>query len=155
MKVAKPVIQLDHFVRNKSCCMKERALSLDEMHKPYVRGSRKSNNLPDSWDTTWIRRQKSWKYRCRKKHQWEKHKKKPAEIYNVTGKWPEKYLMYLYNKDRWIPVDYFHQNDVRKLVEDGKLLIIDPLDYYDKKFHRYLYFGVYVKRNPDYKERDE
>ena len=63
----------------------EKALSLDEEHKPYVRGSRKWKSLPDTYDTKWIRRKKSWKHRAKKEHQWVKHAMHPTEWAFIRG----------------------------------------------------------------------
>jgi hypothetical protein len=52
---------------------KLKALAQDEDHKPYVRGKQSPANLPNSWDTKWIKREKSWKsHKLRK--QWSKIK---------------------------------------------------------------------------------
>lgn len=52
---------------------KERLLSVDEEHKPYIRSKRSINYLPNSWDTQWIRRpKKSWKEKSKNKHQYDK-----------------------------------------------------------------------------------
>jgi hypothetical protein len=74
-KMAKVVVRNPHF----GCGTKafagtrEKALSLDPEHKPHIRGSRKCPNLPDTYDTKWIRVKKSWKDRVRKKRQWMPH----------------------------------------------------------------------------------
>ena len=75
-KMAKLVVRNPNF----SCGTKsfqgtrEKALSLDPEHKPYVRGRRRYPNLPDGRsDTKWIRIKKSWKYRTRKRKQWMPH----------------------------------------------------------------------------------
>jgi len=73
MKIAKPVYRFDRWIGDKRCCQREKALSQDEMHKPFVRPKRNKNNLPDSWDTKWIKRRKSWKHRVKKKKQWMPH----------------------------------------------------------------------------------
>ena len=80
MKVAKPVYRYDIWCGSKAFGgAREKALSQDEMHKPYVRGRRKAKHLPDCWtDTKWIKRQKSWKHRCKKKKQ---------RWYISTGNW--------------------------------------------------------------------
>ena len=124
MKVAKPVVTLDKWVGRKSCCMTERRKSLDETHRPYIRPKRTSRYLPDSWDTKWInvKQYRNWKHRCRKKHQWEKHKQTPKEIERVTGHFPDQYIMYLYGRvNRWIEIHWDHMDDVERLIEEGKL----------------------------------
>lgn len=82
LKMAKPVYRNPMFM----CGVKafggprEKALSLDEEHKPYVRGARKYPHLPDAWsDTKFIRRKKSWKHRVKKRHQWMPHFIVPSE----------------------------------------------------------------------------
>ena len=76
MKIAKPVYRVDDFwIGQKSFSgTREKSLAQDEMHKPYVRAKRNSNHLPDDWDDTkFIHREKSWKHRVKKRHQWMKH----------------------------------------------------------------------------------
>jgi len=124
MKIAKPVVTLDKWVGRNSCCITEHRKSCDKEIKPYIRAKRQHKSLPNSWDTKWIcvRQYRNWKDRCRKRHQWEKHKQTPREIERVTGHFPEKYLMYLYgHADRWVEIDWDHMADVEKLVEEGKL----------------------------------
>ena len=123
MKIAKPVITLEIYSGSKSCCMTERRKSLDEDHKPYVRAKRNSTHLPDSWDTKWIKVKefRNWKRRCKKQHQWEKHKQTPEEIKTVTGKYPDEYILYIYAQIKWVRIDTFHKEDVERLIEEGKL----------------------------------
>ena len=55
---------------------KEKKDNSDPEAKPYVRPKRRSNNLIDGFtDTKWIKKvnDKSWKTRCKKKHQYDKH----------------------------------------------------------------------------------
>ena len=40
---------------------KIKALAQDEDHKPYVRAKQRPANMPNTWDTKWIKREKSWK----------------------------------------------------------------------------------------------
>ena len=85
MKIAKPVYKYDMFCGTKKFAgPREKSLAQDEMHKPYVRARRNHNNLPDGWcDTKWIKRQKSWKHRCKKKKQWMKHIMGAFEKYSL------------------------------------------------------------------------
>ena len=124
MKVAKPVVILDHWIGRKSCCMDEHKRSCDKEIKPYIRSKRQHNLLPDSWNTKWInvRQFRNWKHRCKKRHQWEKHIQKPEEIELVTGSYPEKYLMYLYGRlDRWVEIDVRHMSQVENMINKGIL----------------------------------
>jgi hypothetical protein len=75
LKVAKPCYRYDMWCGSKAFGgPREKSLAQDSMHKPYVRAARNANNLPDAWDDTkFIKRQKSWKHRCKKKKQWMKH----------------------------------------------------------------------------------
>jgi hypothetical protein len=93
VKMAKLVVRSPHL----SCGVKAfsnarlKALAQDEEHKPYVRAKQNAAHLPDAWDDTkWIRRMKSWKYRCRKKHQWMPHWMTFSEwnwLRDVSGYW--------------------------------------------------------------------
>ena len=80
MKIARPVYRYGMWIGQKSCCQREKALSQDDMHKCHVRTKRNRNHLPSSWDTKFIKRQKSWKHRVKKKKQWMSH------IFSV-GEW--------------------------------------------------------------------
>ena len=87
MKIAKPVYKYDWFCGNKSFANgKLKSLAQDSMHNPYVRAKQNGNNLPEGWDTKWIKRQKSWKHRSKKKKQWVFHKKSDNEIKFVMKK---------------------------------------------------------------------
>lgn len=35
-----------------------------------VRAKRNKNNLPDPWDTQWIKIQRNWKWQSKKRRQW-------------------------------------------------------------------------------------
>lgn len=61
----------------------EKRKNSDPEIQEFVRGSRKPNKLIDSYtDTKWIKKvnDKSWKTRCKKRHQYEKHQKTRQEI---------------------------------------------------------------------------
>lgn len=73
MKRAKPVYTMSNYIGTKASCNVERALSVDPEIKPFVRAKRSNKNLPNSYDTKWIRRQRSWKHRARKASQHIKH----------------------------------------------------------------------------------
>jgi hypothetical protein len=65
---------------------REKALSLDKDHKPYVRGARTWHHLPDSYDDTkWLVRYRSWKHRVKKRHQWVAHVMRPNEWAWIRG----------------------------------------------------------------------
>ena len=123
MKVAKPVVNLDCWISSKSCCMQERRQACDKEIEPYVRPKRNMVHLPDSWDTRWIKVKmfRSWKHRCKKKHQWEKHKQTPQEIEIVTGYFPDAYIKYLYCQKKWIRIQHEHRDSVERLIEAGEL----------------------------------
>lgn len=86
MKRARPVYQFSFFIGTKSSCNNERALSVDPDIKPFVRAKRRNKNLPDSYDTKWIRRQRSWKHRCKKAKQWMQHFMTDFEKKFIKGK---------------------------------------------------------------------
>lgn len=59
----------------------------------YIRPSRRSKNLIDSYtNTKWLKRiyDKSWKNRCKKRHQYCKHKKSLYELRIINKKIKEK-----------------------------------------------------------------
>lgn len=91
-KMGRHCPQFDKFIRTRDCCMTERRLSVGDEHKPYVRPKR-FNDLPDSWDTQFIPRIKSWKHRARKRKQWMAHVMPVAEwkwIRGLTTWWSKK-----------------------------------------------------------------
>jgi hypothetical protein len=73
VKMGRHCPEFDIWIRQKSCCMDERRAYYDEDHRQYVRPKRNPNHLPDSWDTRFIHREKSWKNRARKKKQYIPH----------------------------------------------------------------------------------
>ena len=88
MKVAKPIYRNPNlgFCGSKAFSgTREKALSLDKEHRPYIRGSRMYPHLPNDWDTKFIPRQRSWKTRVKKRHQWVKHIMTPGEWRWVRG----------------------------------------------------------------------
>lgn len=63
--------------------LQEKKKNSDPEISEYVRAKRKPNNLIDCYSNTkWIRKihDKSWKNRCKKRHQYEKHKTTPKEM---------------------------------------------------------------------------
>jgi hypothetical protein len=99
---------------------RERLLSVDEEHKPYIRGKRSTNYLPNSWDTQWIRRpKKSWKERSKNKHQYDKVYHTLSEKvnnYELKDQFDEEEFLFLLKnryKDNWY---YFHsETDIKKM----------------------------------------
>jgi hypothetical protein len=89
MKRAKICLRTGEYVRcRRRSAQQEKKVACDEMHKPFVRGKRSVRQLPDTWDTQFIKIQRSWKWRCRKTRQWLSHKLTSYEIkYLKVGKW--------------------------------------------------------------------
>ena len=61
----------------------EKKKNSDPEIQEYIRPKRKPNQIIDGYtDTKWITKihDKSWKTRCKKRHQYEKHKMSPKEI---------------------------------------------------------------------------
>ena len=114
---------MDCWIGRKSCCSSERKQACDKDIKPYIRPKRNINYLPDSWNTKWInvRQFRNWKHRCKKKHQWEKHKQTPDEICLVTGSYPDSYIMHIYCRNKWIRIKHEHMDSVKKLIKSGIL----------------------------------
>ena len=104
MKLSKLIYIIDRWARRFSS-KREKALSLDEDHKKYIRAKRNKNHLPDSWsDTRWIPKIKSWKNRSKVSHQYEKHVQSEFELNtfydNIKLKQDFLFkLKTLYNKD--------------------------------------------------------
>lgn len=92
-KSAKLVVRIGNWVRS---CRKmihgETKFSVDPEHLPFIRGKRRKSHLPNTWDTQWIPKFKSWKDRSKVKHQWEKHEKSKEEL--------NKYYNYSWDKDQ-------------------------------------------------------
>ena len=124
MKKAKPVLKFGLCQGIKAFGGKrEKSIAQDEMHAPYIRSKRNATHLPDGWDDTkWIKRQKSWKYRCKKRHQWEKHQQTPEEVKITSDHYPEKYIIYLYgHSKRWTEIKPEHRSQVESLINRGVL----------------------------------
>ena len=124
MKLSKLIIRINQWIGRKSSCMAEKRKSYDKEVRPYIRPKRRPRMLPDSWDTKWInvRQFRSWKDRCKKRHQWERHCQSPEEVKIVTGRYPEDYIMRLYgHTDRWTVVENRHIEQVQELIEEGLL----------------------------------
>lgn len=76
------------FLRFKYYCgkyhtLQEKRKNSDPETYKYIRAKRKPNKLLDAYcRTKWIKKvyDKSWKNRCKKRHQYEKHKKSEQEI---------------------------------------------------------------------------
>lgn len=63
--------------------------------KKYVRAKRRKSNLPNAWDDNFVRREKSWKSRTKRKHQYRDKPREKCEIcvdVFESGKW---YMVYL------------------------------------------------------------
>lgn len=129
MKIAKLIYKFDIWVRHFSC-KKEKALSLDEDHKQYIRAKRNKNHLPDSWtDTRWISKIKSWKNRSKVKHQYEPHVQSEYELNYFFNNLKLKQdflfkLKTLYNKDG---IGWYFFTDKENL----KTFNPSEKDYYD------------------------
>lgn len=81
-KQAKKQFRLDYYtLKEKGGLHRELALTCDEMHRKYTRAGRGKNAIEYIGDFNYVREcryyhpfdDKSWKYRCKKRHQWEKH----------------------------------------------------------------------------------
>lgn len=95
LKQAKKHFRLEFCCRcqgNKGGLFRELIISCDPEHRPYIRARRRKNgieyagNYADYRDG-WYHKQydtKSWKSRCRKRHQWEKHFHTAYEIENAN-----------------------------------------------------------------------
>jgi len=99
----------------------ERRKAADPEIMDLIRPSRNVTNLPDSWDTQFIHKEKSWKHRCRKNHQYEFHYQTEDEINYVTGHHTLGYLMYLYGHSKWVKVCHWEIADVQDLINKGIL----------------------------------
>lgn len=101
LKQAKKHFRLESCCRNqgdKGGLYHELILTCDPEHRPYIRARRRKNAIKYAGDFDYSREnsyhrqhdKKSWKSRCRKRHQWEKHFHSAYEIGNA----------YLENKER-------------------------------------------------------
>lgn len=108
-------------------CMNEKRSSVDNEWKEFIRPKRSINNLPDSWNTQWIRRPKrSWKEKSKNKHQYDKIHHTLKEKTNNFGKLRDQFeedeLIFLLKtkyKDKWyyfnFELDKNGKIDVNKL----------------------------------------
>jgi hypothetical protein len=116
---------------------RERLLSVDEEHKPYIRSKRSTNYLPNSWDTQWIRRpKKSWKERSKNKHQYDKVYHTLSEKvnnYELKDQFDEEEFLFLLKnryKDNWY---YFHYtyNEAGKIDLNNLYSVVHNNTWYD------------------------
>lgn len=109
---------------------KELKESSDLENKKYIRASRNRNNLPNTYNTQWIKKIKNWKHRSKKQHQYEKHKLSKGELnyyYNYMDDQQE--LLFILSKlkeDEWYEVETEDQkvltcyyNAAKALYESG------------------------------------
>ena len=118
--------------------MNEKRLSVDDEQIPFIRGKRKYNQLPDSWNTQWIvRPKKSWKEQSKNKHQYDKiyhtlSEKTHSYNWSLRDKFEEDELLFLLKtkfKNDWYYFQY-------KCDENGK---IDLKELYNVKFENQWY----------------
>lgn len=160
-KLAKEIFRINKYAGNYSS-IQEKRISLDEMHKPYVRSKRKSKNLPDSYThTRWIHRIKNWKHKSKVKHQWEKHKKTLTELdiceNNKALKNEFLYILKTKYKNSWYEFNFlnndFYYYIAVDLVNENKLegkFIIKTWNFNDfnilKTYSRKILIAVKLKQ---------
>ena len=159
-KLAKEIFRINKHVGNYST-IQEKRISLDEIHKPYVRSKRSCNNLPDSYSNTrWIHRIKNWKHKSKVKHQWEKHKKTLTELdiceNNKALKNEFLYILKTKYKNSWYEFNFlnndFYYYIAVDLVNENKLegkFIIKTWNFNDfnilKTYSRKILIAVKLK----------
>ena len=159
-KLAKEIFRINKYAGNYSS-IQEKRISLDEMHKPYVRSKRSCKNLPDSYThTRWIHRIKNWKHKSKVKHQWEKHKKTLTELdiceNNKALKNEFLYILKTKYKNSWYEFNFlnndFYYYIAVDLVNENKLegkFIIKTWNFNDfnilKTYSRKILIAVKLK----------
>ena len=140
---------IDRYFRRFKCGKREKALAADNEHKQYIRAKRNIVHLPDAWDDYVLFRPISWKKRCKKKHQYDKHKLSNYELtyfyYNINVKQKLLYKLSTLPNDKWFEicdiqgnqlVDYNIYNAAEELytegLVDGECVEIDFIDYFNK-----------------------
>lgn len=118
--------------------MREKRLSADLEQQEFIRGKRTLNNLPDSWNTQWIRRpEKSWKEKSKNRHQYDKISHTLSEKvhglnFALRNKFEEEEFLFLLKtkfKNNWYHFQY-------RFDENGK---IDLKDLYSISFENDWY----------------
>lgn len=88
--------------------IKETKIASNPETKKYIRAKRNIHNLPDTWNTQWIKKIKSWKARSKKPHQYNKHKMSNDEInYFYNNAFNQQELLYILSKlkdDEWLEI---------------------------------------------------
>lgn len=117
--------------------LQEKKLCEDDEHKPYIRGKRRKNYLPDSYTyTRWIHRpgHMSWKTISKNKKQYYPHKKSYNELvtYDNTQLYEEEQFLYLLKKKYKNDWYYFYYT----LNDNGS---VDLNKLFNVRFENYWY----------------
>ena len=111
-KKVKEWIRAGLYIGHLKTTLREKKKSVDEEHKPFIRGKRTTNNLPNSWNTQWIRRpKKSWKEKTKNKHQYDQIQHTLSENVNnwdLNEQFEEEQFLFLLNKKYKNEWYYFH-----------------------------------------------
>lgn len=77
--------------------------TMAQRDKKYVRAKRNSTNLPNSWDTQWIKIPKSWKDLYKKRCQWEDEQEVKQSYQGMSGMSSNEIEDYLYRDGEYLP----------------------------------------------------
>lgn len=120
----------------------EKKANSDPEIQEYVRGKRKTKNLPDNrTDTKWLKKlsDKSWKTRCKKRKQYIKHdlSMKEERLLDVDNKMLQN-LQFKYRDKKWHYID----SDCFGYISNMELR--DEVDFIEK-YAKLGYFDVKYK----------
>jgi len=77
--------------------------TMAQRDKKYVRAKRNSTNIPNSWDTQWIKIPKSWKDLYKKRCQWEDEQEVKQSYQGMSGMSSSEIEDYLYRDGEYLP----------------------------------------------------
>ncbi len=150
-KQAKAIFWDDFFCRNIHT-QNERVANSDPDHVEYVRKARSSRNLPNSYDTQWIKKVQSfsWKDRCRKSAQYLRHRLSRLERKHMLRKEENDLMSILNNHQGWYKVDVLKTpytfELLRELLKDGRIELKSPNwqnFMYIRKKKRNIFYAYY------------
>ena len=130
-KQAKKIFRMDFFCRHIRT-RNEHAANSNPEHKKYVRKARGPRNLPNSWDTQWIKKTQSfsWKDRCKKSFQHLRHRLSTMERRRMLRKEQNDLISTLKNHQGWYKVDVLKTpytfELLRELLEDNRIETKSP-----------------------------
>ena len=122
MKKSKEIYRIDIYAHGYGQAHSRKIDASDPDYQDFVRAKRNIKHVPD-WDNTgtrWIKRQKNWKSRCKKRKQWEKHDVSDfeKEIIDPISLEKER-LLCMYPDNVWRVVDEPFNKTLKNMINNG------------------------------------